>query len=54
MAIEIAPYSNKNLNVVIAHVATTSWCCDIIFVATLVMRSNSDSTLQQPNLGRGN
>jgi ABC-type spermidine/putrescine transport system permease subunit II len=39
-AIEVAPYSNDNVNVAIAHVATTSWCCHIGLVATLVMRCN--------------
>ena len=40
-AIEAIPYSNQTLGMAIAHVATTSWCCDIILVATRVMRSNT-------------
>ena len=40
-AIATAPYSNKTMGMAIAHVATTSWCCDIILVATHVMRGNT-------------
>ena len=40
-AIATAPYSNKTLGVAIAHVATTSWCCDIILVATHVICGNT-------------